>query len=95
MSSISAYRLSHEIWSRHAAANGVGVDTGYTLQLVVTAFVLIAVLSEANYRFVEVPLRRKGAHIAAGIMNGQGRYHQASTLRPSRPDRVLLSKNYI
>ena len=43
-----AYRLSHEIWSRHAAANGVGVDTGYTLQLVVTAFVLIAVLSEAN-----------------------------------------------
>ena len=75
-----AYRLSHEIWSRHAAANGVGVDTGYTLQLVVTAFVLIAVLSEANYRFVEVPLRRKGAHIAAGIMNGQGRYHQASNL---------------
>jgi peptidoglycan/LPS O-acetylase OafA/YrhL len=29
---------------------------------------LIGVLSEANYRFVEVPLRRKGALIAANMV---------------------------
>lgn len=63
-----AYRISHEIWSRHALANGTSVDTGYTLQLLVTAFVLIGLLSEANYRLVEVPLRRKGAAIASKIV---------------------------
>ena len=65
---LTAYRFSHEIWSRHAATNGASLDAGYTLQLAITAFVLIAVLSEANYRLVEVPLRRKGALIAAGIV---------------------------
>lgn len=68
-----AYRISHEIWSRYALANGTTVDTGYTLPLVLTAFVLIAALSEINYRFVEVPLRRKGARIASRMLEEGGR----------------------
>lgn len=79
-----AYRISHEIWSRHAAANGVSVDTAYTLQLIATAFFLIAILSEANYRLIEVPLRRKGALISAGIMARHEKHKQTYPIEPNQ-----------
>ncbi|MFV3367052.1 acyltransferase family protein [Pseudomonas sp. NY15435] len=61
---ICAYHLSREIWYRYAAAQGVELDKSFTPELVVTALAIALVASELNYRFVEEPLRRKGARIA-------------------------------
>ncbi len=61
---ICAYHLSREIWYRYAAAQGVELDKSFTPELVVTALAIALVASELNYRFIEEPLRRKGARIA-------------------------------
>lgn len=61
---VCAYRFSQEIWQRYANAQGVILDQSYTLELVLTALVFMLIASELNYRFVEQPLRRKGAEIA-------------------------------
>jgi peptidoglycan/LPS O-acetylase OafA/YrhL len=39
-------------------------DGSYTWQFILTAATVIAILSDLNYRLIEVPLRRKGAAIA-------------------------------
>ncbi|MCT9827148.1 acyltransferase [Pseudomonas veronii] len=59
-----AYHLSTEIWSRAALKEGLTLAQGYTTELLLTSVIVMIVLSELNYRFVEVPLRRKGAEIA-------------------------------
>jgi len=59
-----AYHLSTEIWSRVAVKEGLTLAQGYTTELLLTSVIIMIVLSELNYRFVEVPLRRKGAEIA-------------------------------
>ncbi|WP_339538163.1 acyltransferase family protein [Pseudomonas sp. RA_15y_Pfl2_54] len=59
-----AYHLSTEIWSRVALKEGLMLAQGYTIQLLLTSVITMIVLSELNYRFVEVPLRRRGAEIA-------------------------------
>ncbi|WP_371232158.1 acyltransferase family protein [Pseudomonas sp. QE6] len=47
---------------------GVGIDgRGYFLVAFPVVLVLIGLLAELNYRFVEMPLRRRGARIADGI----------------------------
>jgi peptidoglycan/LPS O-acetylase OafA/YrhL len=63
---IPAYRAAREIWFR-LEPKGTMFGPDYTLRLGVTAFVLLVVLAELNYRLVEMPLRRKGARIATRI----------------------------
>jgi peptidoglycan/LPS O-acetylase OafA/YrhL len=60
---IPAYYFTREIWFRVAPAGTIFTGS-YTLRFVVTAIVLLVVLAELNYRFVEIPLRRRGASIA-------------------------------
>jgi len=59
-----AYRLSQEIWHRYAPTQDLAFDGGLTAELLLTAAILIIVLSELNYRLIEEPLRKKGAAIA-------------------------------
>lgn len=59
-----AYRISQEIWHRYAPTQGLAFDGGLTAELLLTAAILIIVLSELNYRLIEEPLRKKGAAIA-------------------------------
>lgn len=58
-----AFYFSQSLWAHaHAFDN---VPEGVRISLyIVTASLLIAVLSDLNYRFVETPLRKKGAAIA-------------------------------
>ncbi len=61
---VCAYHFSQELWHRYATAQGVALDQSFTLELILTALVFMVLSSEINYRFVEQPLRRKGAEIA-------------------------------
>jgi len=61
---VFAYRLTVEAWSRHAAARGTALTADDTIAMVATAAVVLAVLVECNYRFVEMPLRDKGMRVA-------------------------------
>jgi peptidoglycan/LPS O-acetylase OafA/YrhL len=60
---IPAYFLTREIWFRLEPA-GTIFTKAYTLRFILTAFVLMVILAEFNYRIVEIPLRRRGARIA-------------------------------
>ena len=53
--------MAYELWFRIA---GPDFDITYTTPLLLTAIPLLCVLTEINYRWIEVPLRRKGAAIA-------------------------------
>ncbi|WP_347904562.1 acyltransferase [Pseudomonas purpurea] len=59
-----AYHLSTEIWTRVATERGLALSQGFTTELLVTAAVIMIVCAELNFRFVEEPLRRRGAEIA-------------------------------
>lgn len=61
---IPTYFLTREIWFR-LLPPGQELGPSYTLPVVLTALPLLFLLSELNYRLVEVPLRRHGAAIAA------------------------------
>ncbi|WP_152218867.1 acyltransferase [Pseudomonas sp. SCB32] len=61
---VCAYHFSRELWHRYAAAQGVTLDASFTVELVVTALLFAVIAAELNYRFIEQPLRRKGAEIA-------------------------------
>lgn len=61
--------LSTEIWTRVAASQGVPLDGRFTLELIVTSVVVLVILSELNYRFIETPLRLRGAEIARRKLN--------------------------
>jgi len=67
-----AYHLSTEIWSRVAGEKGVELGPEFTVQMLLTSFAIMLVCSELNYRFVETPLRRRGAEIARRRMAGLG-----------------------
>ncbi len=58
---IPAYKMTNALWL-YLAENAL--DITYTTLLVLTAISLLCVLTEINFRLVEVPLRRKGAAIA-------------------------------
>ncbi len=62
---IPVYRFCFEAWTRHATQVGHALDGTYTLRLLAAAIVLTLVLAELNFRFIEEPLRRRGAAIAA------------------------------
>ena len=76
-----AYHLSTEIWSRVASERGVVLGPEFTVQMVLTALAIMAVCSELNYRFVETPLRRRGAEISRRRMASIGT-HEAHKETP-------------
>lgn len=59
-----AYHLSIEIWSRVAAESGSKLTHTYTVEMLLTSVAIMLVMAELNYRFVEQPLRKRGAEIA-------------------------------
>lgn len=61
--------LSTEVWTRVAANQGVPLDGRFTLELLLTSVGLLVLLSELNYRFIETPLRLRGAEIARRKLN--------------------------
>jgi len=63
---IPAFCLTREIWFRLEPA-GTAFGGTFTLRFTVTALIILAGLSELNYRFVEHPLRVRGAKIAERI----------------------------
>lgn len=66
---IPAYGLSTEIWKSYGESSGVGYNGGLTAELLVTAFFIIAIASELNYRFVEQPIRARGSRLASDILS--------------------------
>lgn len=63
---IPAFFLTREIWFRLDPASA-GSDTSYMPAFAATALLLILVASELNYRFIEMPLRRRGVLLAERI----------------------------
>lgn len=57
------YRFVYEGFSRYAVHAQVPLDIRFTKLLLLSALVLIFVLAELNYRFVEIPLRDRGTRI--------------------------------
>jgi peptidoglycan/LPS O-acetylase OafA/YrhL len=63
---IPAFFATRELWFR-IEPEGTVFDGTFTLRFALTAGLLLLVFTELNYRFVEVPLRRRGARIAQRI----------------------------
>jgi peptidoglycan/LPS O-acetylase OafA/YrhL len=63
-----SYFLTREIWYRLSPA-GTRFNTDYTWHFLVTALVLLIILSELNYRFIETPFRRRGVRIARRMLD--------------------------
>jgi peptidoglycan/LPS O-acetylase OafA/YrhL len=68
---IPAFCLTQEIWHRIEPA-GTKFDGTFTVRYVITALVLLASLSELNYRFLEMPLRLRGVRIAKAFNKRHG-----------------------
>jgi peptidoglycan/LPS O-acetylase OafA/YrhL len=64
---VPAYFMTREFWFR-LQPDGVPLGPADTPQVAATALPLLLLLSEANYRLVETPLRRHGAELAARIL---------------------------
>jgi peptidoglycan/LPS O-acetylase OafA/YrhL len=60
---IPAYLAAREFWFR-IEPPGTIFDSTYSVRFALTAAPLLLLLADANYRFVEVPFRRRGALIA-------------------------------
>jgi peptidoglycan/LPS O-acetylase OafA/YrhL len=63
---IPAFLLTREIWFR-MVPEGVGFGEKFFWPFVLTSGVIIIILSEINYRLVEMPLRRYGQQVAQRI----------------------------
>ena len=70
-----SYFLTREIWYRIEPA-GTNFGGNFTLRFVLTALVLLVLLTELNYRLVETPLRIKGARIADRLALRVPRLHR-------------------
>jgi peptidoglycan/LPS O-acetylase OafA/YrhL len=68
---IPVFFATRELWFRLEPPGTVFNGT-FTLRFALTGFVLLFVLAELNYRFVEVPLRRRGVRIAQRIEQRAG-----------------------
>ena len=65
------YAAILEIWYRFSPKKGivyVMFDSSHAIPFVLSATVMILVLSEINYRLVEIPLRRKGKEFSRHIL---------------------------
>lgn len=58
-----SYFMTREIWFRLSPAD-TRFDTEYFWYFLATALALLIFLSELNFRFIETPLRKRGAEIA-------------------------------
>ena len=61
---IPAFYMSREIWFLISNPTSPKFNPAYLDQLVITATILIFLLAELNYRFIELPLRLKGRKIS-------------------------------
>jgi len=59
------YRASYEVWTRYTESIHHPLDATYTPWMILTAIVLIGVLAELNFRFLENPLRQYGVELSA------------------------------
>jgi len=80
---IPAFFATREIWFR-LGSGSVSFGEEEFWPFIVTAAVLIAVLSELNYRFVETPLRRHGRSVVT-------RMQRNSELQVQTPSKPLAS----
>ncbi len=64
---IPAFFMTREFWFRIEPRGNV-FDAAYAVPYLLTATFILLALSEINYRLIETPLRRKGAAIAARMM---------------------------
>lgn len=65
---LPAYMITHELWTRWTERSGMPSPNGtYTLRYAITAIILIGIFAELNYRFIETPLRRRGARFALNV----------------------------
>ena len=78
-----SYFLTRELWLRLAPA-GTRFNSDYTWEFLATALVLLLGLSELNYRFLELPLRRRGVAIA-GRMEARRVAAQAASQTAGTP----------
>jgi peptidoglycan/LPS O-acetylase OafA/YrhL len=65
---VPAFMATREIWTR--VSPGAVFDTQYFYPFVLTAGTLIVVLAELNFRFIETPLRQRGAAVARAYAGG-------------------------
>lgn len=65
---IYAYWFTRVIWE-HIEPAGTQFNGTYTLRFAATALVLIFVLADLNFRFVEEPLRRRGHRKALALLS--------------------------
>ncbi|HSB94967.1 MAG TPA: acyltransferase [Spongiibacteraceae bacterium] len=64
---VPTYCLTREIWYR-LEPPGTVFDSTYTVKMLVSAFLLLIVLTELNYRLIEGPLRRRGLQISNNVI---------------------------
>lgn len=60
---VPVYRFTREIWER-ISIDPTAIGGAYSLRFALTAIPLTLLLAELNYRFVETPLRVRGARLA-------------------------------
>lgn len=82
---VPAYFATREIWFR-LRPEGTVFDETYMLRFLLTAMALLLVAAELNYRFVEVPLRRRGVRIAERFRATHSDRNPASHPPQARPD---------
>ncbi len=85
---VCAYHFSVELWMRVAAAQERAFDAAFTAGLVTTAIAFCLIAAELNYRFVETPLRRRGAEIARQRLD---RFDAAPAAAAREPATALLA----
>lgn len=76
---VPSYFLIRELWHRYSG--GVAPTHDQFALFTVSAVILVLALSDINYRFIELPLRRRGARIASGMLSN----NPAPTPASNRP----------
>lgn len=59
------YRLTFEAWSRYATVRGAPLGVADTVPMLLSAAAVLLLLTQLNHHFVELPLRNRGARMAA------------------------------
>ena len=84
---IPLFAMVKETWFRYAELSGeTPSDARFALHYAVMVLILLPLLAELNFRFVESPLRRKGKAIAQRIMARRPAAANAARARPETID---------
>ncbi len=89
---VCSYRFSVELWTRIATSQNRLLDSSYTPHLIVTAIAFCLIAAELNYRFIETPLRRKGAAISQQRLNHYGSEPESVEKEPMAQKLVINSE---